>query len=182
VNTPRLLAGPDLRHGAESFDDHRGRLGPQPAGSPALIDPLTRSGLLGRGGAGFPVGVKWRSVADRSRGNAVVLANGAEGEPLSWKDRLLLTSRPHLVLDGAFIAAGSVGSEEVVLYVGERHQGALRALGQALAERPQSQQRMARIVSAPPRYVAGEESAAVHFVQSGLATPTTVRRGRSSAA
>jgi NADH:ubiquinone oxidoreductase subunit F (NADH-binding) len=174
MNALRLLAGQDLRGGAENLDQHRRRLGPQPSGTPALIDPLARSGLLGRGGAAFPVGVKWRSVADRSRGSAVVLANGAEGEPLSWKDRLLLTSRPHLVLDGAFIAAGSVGSEQVVLYVGERHTGALRALRQALAERPESQQRLARIVSAPPRYVSGEESAAVHFLESGVAAPTTV--------
>jgi NADH:ubiquinone oxidoreductase subunit F (NADH-binding) len=174
MNGLRLLAGPDLRGGAENLDQHRRRLGPQPAGSPALIDPLARSGLLGRGGAAFPVGVKWRSVGSRSRGGAVVLANGAEGEPLSWKDRLLMTSRPHLVLDGAFIAAGSVGSEQVVLYVGEQHGAALRALRQALGERPESQQRLASIVGAPPRYVAGEESAAVHFVQSGVATPTTV--------
>jgi NADH:ubiquinone oxidoreductase subunit F (NADH-binding) len=174
VTAPRLLAGPDLRGGAENLDAHRRRLGPQPAGSPALIDAVARSGLLGRGGAGFPAGVKWRAVAERSRGTAVVLANGAEGEPLSWKDTVLLTSRPHLVLDGAFIAAGSVGAEQVVLYVGERQRGAHRALGQAHAERPESQRRAARIVGAPPRYVAGEESAAVHFLEAGIATPTTV--------
>jgi NADH:ubiquinone oxidoreductase subunit F (NADH-binding) len=104
----------------------------------------------------------------------VVLANGAEGEPLSWKDRLVLASRPHLVLDGAFTAAGAVGADRVLLYVGERHADARRALTRALAERPEDQRRRARILSAPPRYVAGEESAAVHFVESGVATPTTV--------
>src|SRR5207244_6791902 len=128
----------------------------------------------GRGGAAFPVGVKWRSVSDRARGGAVMLVNGAEGEPVSWKDRLLLEARPHLVLDGAFIAAGTVGADQVVLYVGERHRRALEALSGALEERPVSQRRLARIVAAPPRYVAGEESAAVHFVQEGVATPTTV--------
>jgi NADH:ubiquinone oxidoreductase subunit F (NADH-binding) len=117
--------------------------------------------------------VKWRSVAERARGGAVVLVNGAEGEPLSWKDRLLLSSRPHLVLDGAFLAARAVGADQVVLYVGERHRGAVAALDRALAERPEAERRLARVLCAPPRYVAGEESAAVHFVQSGVATPTT---------
>jgi NADH:ubiquinone oxidoreductase subunit F (NADH-binding) len=173
MSASRLLAGPDLRGGAESLHDHRGRLGPEPAPGQSLIDTLGRSGLLGRGGAAFPVGVKWRSVAERSRGSAVVLANGAEGEPLSWKDRLLLASRPHLVLDGAFLAAAAVGAEQVVLYVGEQHRG-LGAIARALEERPAAERRLARIVSAPSRYVAGEESAAVHFLQSGVATPTTV--------
>ena len=59
------------------------------------------SGLLGRGGAGFPVGRKWRAVAEHSAGDAVVVVNGAEGEPRSAKDRVLMERRPHLVLDGA---------------------------------------------------------------------------------
>jgi len=54
-----------------------------------LISILEASGLQGRGGAGFPVGRKWRSVAERSGGRAVILVNGAEGEPLSIKDRFL---------------------------------------------------------------------------------------------
>src|ERR1700730_4576777 len=132
MNGLRLLAGPDLRGGAETMQEHRRRLGPWPAGDPGLVDVVGRSGLLGRGGAAFPVAVKWRSVSDRARGGAVVLVNGAEGEPLSWKDRLLLEARPHLVLDGAFIAAGTVGADQVVLYVGERHRRALETLSGAL--------------------------------------------------
>ena len=64
-----------------------------------LIDTIDQAGLRGRGGAGFPTAVKMRSVA-QGRGRAVVLANGTEGEPASYKDRLLLTGQPHLVLDG----------------------------------------------------------------------------------
>jgi NADH:ubiquinone oxidoreductase subunit F (NADH-binding) len=60
-----------------------------------------------------------------------------------------------------------------VLYVGERHRGALAAVGRALAERPEAERSLVRVLGAPPRYVSGEESAAVHFVQSGVATPTT---------
>ena len=62
-----------------------------------------RSGADRPGGAGFPTGRKMRSVAAR-RGKAVVVANGAEGEPASCKDRLLLTRVPHLVLDGIALA------------------------------------------------------------------------------
>ncbi|MEA2667767.1 MAG: [NiFe] hydrogenase diaphorase moiety large subunit, partial [Chloroflexota bacterium] len=98
---------------AESLASHRQRLGPLPAlASGELIAELESSGLLGRGGAGFPVGRKWRTVAQRSSGHAVVLANGAEGEPLSHKDRSLMAARPHLVIDGALLAARTVGADD----------------------------------------------------------------------
>lgn len=169
-----LLAGPELTRGPETYRDHVRRLGPTPDAGQSLVDVLERSGLRGRGGAAFPVGTKWRSVASRSRGSAVVIANGAEGEPLSRKDRTLLAARPHLVLDGAFMAAASVGASEVVLYVGEEHGTAYQAVAHALNERPETSRLTVRLVPAPARYVAGEESAAVHFVNSGVAAPTTV--------
>jgi Na+-translocating ferredoxin:NAD+ oxidoreductase RnfC subunit len=164
MRAARLFSGPDLGAGAESFGDHSRRLGPAPPGDGGLIATLERSGLLGRGGGAFPVGRKWRSVAGRRGRSAVVLANGAEGEPLSWKDRLLMAVRPHLVLDGAFLAAAAVGAEQVIFYVGEEHRAAGAAMGQALSERPGRQRSTARLVASPSRYVAGEESAAVHFL------------------
>jgi len=148
------------------------RQGPLPAGGPDLIAALERSGLRGRGGASFPVGTKWRSVAGRAGGGAVVLANGAEADPLNRKDQTLLSSRPHLVLDGAFLAAQTVGANQVILYVGERHRTAQAALARALGERPAPQRGRARIVIAPPRYVAGEETAAVNYIETGVAVPT----------
>ena len=171
---PRLFAGPDIAAGWENLADHQSRLGPLPRGGSELIDTLERSGLLGRGGAAFPVGLKWRSVARRSGGSAVVLANGAEGEPLSWKDRLLMAARPHLVLDGAFLAAATVGAGQVVLYVSRQHEAASAAMAGALSERPAAQRQRARIVASPARYVAGEETAAVHFVDARAAVPTAV--------
>jgi NADH:ubiquinone oxidoreductase subunit F (NADH-binding) len=167
-----LFDGPDPRAGAESLMDHERRLGPLPPARPDLIGAIERSGLLGRGGASFPVGTKWRSVAGRSRGAAVVVANGAEGEPLSRKDQLLMWSRPHLVLDGARLAADAVGADRVVLYVGEEHRSAAASLARALAERPLARRRGFAMVAAPARYVAGEESAAVRFVNDGVAAPT----------
>ena len=84
-----------------------------------------------------------------------------------------MISRPHLVLDGAFLAADTVGADRIVLYVGERHKNALTSLERALRERPAVETRRIEIHSAPARYVSGEESAAINFVNSGAALPTT---------
>jgi NADH:ubiquinone oxidoreductase subunit F (NADH-binding) len=174
ASEPRLLAGPDPRLGAEPYRSHLRRLGPlrPPMG---LIETLERSGLGGRGGAGFPVGTKWRAIAGRPAGApAVVLANGCEGEPLSRKDRFLMTARPHLVLDGAFLAQRALGAERVILLVagdlGEAH----AAMAVALAERPEVERRSARLIAAPPRYVSGESSAAVNLANIGISVPTNV--------
>ncbi len=167
----RLLDGRDLALGAEGLAQHAGRLGPLPATGRALIDLLVGSGLTGRGGAGFPVGLKWRSIAAASHGSAVIVVNGAEGEPRSKKDRLLMTSRPHLILDGAFLAARAVRAKSIVLYIGEGHHAARQSMTQALMERTEAESRLVRTVSAPARYVAGTSSAAVHLVNEGIATP-----------
>jgi NADH:ubiquinone oxidoreductase subunit F (NADH-binding) len=141
--------------------------------APNVIDTLVASGLLGRGGAGFPVGRKWRAMAQRASGRAVVVVNGAEGEPASFKDRILMAHRPHLVVDGAILAADAVGADEVVFYVGEEHDAAGRAIGRAIAERSSELRRPVRLLKAPTGYVAGEASAAVNFIDTGVARPTT---------
>lgn len=169
----RLLAGRDLATGSEGLAEHVRRLGPVPTPGPSLIELLVRTGLTGRGGAAFPVGTKWRSVAVGSNGSAVIVVNGAEGEPHSKKDRLLMTARPHLILDGAFLAARAVRANQVVLYVGEEHYAARQSMARALAERTDKERRLVRTVAAPARYVAGASSAAVHLVDAGVATPTT---------
>jgi NADH:ubiquinone oxidoreductase subunit F (NADH-binding) len=104
---PRLLAGPPPASGPERLEAHRARLGTLPPRTDRrdVISVVEASGLLGRGGAGFPVGRKWRAVAEHAAGDAVVVVNGAEGEPRSAKDRVLMEHRPHLVLDGAAVAA-----------------------------------------------------------------------------
>jgi NADH:ubiquinone oxidoreductase subunit F (NADH-binding) len=180
--TGRLLEGPALALGAESLADQRARLGPLPGRPDGEVIPiLAAAGLLGRGGAGFPVARKWSSVAQQAsaRGiGAVVLANGAEGEPLSAKDRVLMTTRPHLVLDGAELAAAAVGAGRIVIYLGSEHPGAMTAMTHAISERIDAPQATLRIpvelVEAPQGYVSGEESAAVHFVNEGDARPTAI--------
>ncbi len=171
----RLLAGPRFEQGPEPYAEHVTRLGEPPYGfaGPRLIDSLERSGLLGRGGAGFPVGRKWRAVAQRARRGAVVIANGAEGEPRSAKDRALLTLRPHLVLDGAILAALSVGADTVRVYVGTEHREAVRAMANALAERPRVRGLSLELVEAPTGYVSGESSAVVRYLNEHDARPST---------
>ena len=78
-----------------------------------LIEQVELAGLRGRGGGGFPAGAKLRAVAG-ARGRPIVLVNAAEGEPASFKDRTLLQSLPHLVLDGGELAARAVGADEIV--------------------------------------------------------------------
>jgi NADH:ubiquinone oxidoreductase subunit F (NADH-binding) len=105
---------------------------------------------------------------------SVVLVNGCESEPLSRKDRLLLRSRPHLVIDGALIAAETVGADRAYLYVGERHTAGWASMSGALTERHPLERTRLRLVAAPSTYTSGEETAAVHFINAGVATPTAI--------
>src|ERR1700675_4413575 len=130
-----LLAGRDLALGFVGLAEHARRLGPLPAAGASDIELLIPSDLTGRGGAAYPAGLKWRSVAAQSDGTAVVIVNGAEGEPRSLKDRLLMTTRPHLILDGAFLAARAVRAKQVVLYIGEEHRSSQDSRARSLAER-----------------------------------------------
>ena len=170
----RLLAGPDFAAGAEPYAAHLARLGELPlhAAPRDLIGQLERSGLLGRGGAGFPVGRKWRAVAERSRRGAIVVANGAEGEPRSAKDQALMSLRPHLVIDGGILAAAAVGADELVFYVGREHHHAVATMHAALRARPMPHGLAARLVEAPTGYVSGESTAVVHFLNDRDARPT----------
>ena len=79
-----------------------------------LISLLDAARLSGRGGAGFPTG---RKIASVNGAKPVVVANGAEGEPLSAKDAVLLERAPHLVLDGLQLAADAVKADKVYVYV-----------------------------------------------------------------
>lgn len=137
----------------------------------SLLDHVDRSGLLGRGGAAFPLAVKLRTVRDAGRGagGTAVLANGEEGEPASVKDRWLLRHRPHLVLDGVRLAARIVNADTAFVYVSDA--GAARALESALALAPMDALAV-RVVTVDAGYVAGEETAAVRAVNGGPAKPT----------
>jgi NADH:ubiquinone oxidoreductase subunit F (NADH-binding) len=177
---PRLLEAyrPDATVG---LGEHLERYGPPPwrgrdrRGRGPLLGTVERSGLRGRGGAGFPTARKMRAVAEH-RGVPVVVANGAEGEPASQKDKLLLTGLPHLVLDGAALAAEAVGAAEVIVAVERQSRQALAAVAHAIAARHAAQLDPVsfRLLAVPGRYVAGEASAVVNYVNTGVAKPTYV--------
>ncbi|MBV9166017.1 MAG: SLBB domain-containing protein [Solirubrobacterales bacterium] len=175
---PRLLAGLHSSGQVLSALDHERVHGPLPAlRGGELIEMVQRSGLRGRGGADFPVGRKLRTVAamgGSSRGGvSAVVVNGSETEPASSKDRLLFTALPHLVLDGALLAAYAVGAREVIVNVNESAEGSLRVLEGAIADRGDSRVPI-RVVTGPDGYVAGEESAVIHRLNGGRPLPTFV--------
>ncbi|MBO0894366.1 MAG: SLBB domain-containing protein [Acidimicrobiales bacterium] len=171
---PRLLAGLPPDHRVVGLARHVEQWGPcWPAVKDpgALVDMVGRSGLRGRGGAWFPAGRKWQTVAREGRRTAVV-ANGAEGEPASRRDRLLLLRLPHLVLDGVELAAFGVHARRVVLYVKEELTGPLSA---ALRDREEAGIARAQVelAVAPCAYLAGEESAVVSHLNGRIpARPT----------
>jgi NADH:ubiquinone oxidoreductase subunit F (NADH-binding) len=128
-----------------------------------LIDKLSASGLAGHGGAWFPVATKWSSIRHGRFSRPVVVANGAEGEPASGKDALLLTRLPHLVLDGLSLAAAALEASQAVMYVpahlvrevesavdARRHLG-LDPVG-------------IQVIAAPDRFIAGQESSVVSIL------------------
>jgi NADH:ubiquinone oxidoreductase subunit F (NADH-binding) len=167
------MAGPAPGLGYERIGDHQHRLGVRPVGGEWLIDVLAQSGLRGRGGAAFPTWRKWAAVAKSSPSDPVVVVNGSEGEPLSAKDRTLLSYRPHLVLDGAALAADTLGATDIVLYLSRASEGVERTVKEALRERSRAglAEPRVRIVRTAHRYVAGESSAVVNRVSGGPAKP-----------
>ena len=139
-----------------------------------LLGEVESSGLVGRGGAAFPLAVKLRSVRDNARlvGGAVLVANGEEGEPASIKDRWLLRNRPHLILDGLRLAAAIVEAQRAYVYVSDAESA--RSVEAALSELdPETLDGIAiEVLTVPPGYVAGEETAAVQAINGGPVKPT----------
>jgi NADH:ubiquinone oxidoreductase subunit F (NADH-binding) len=181
---PRLLLGIDPQ-GTLALDDHVAIHGPLPSlgGSSsgrwlgrrthvggALIDELQRAGLRGRGGASFPTAAKIRAVAS-AKCRPIVVVNATEGEPASMKDRLLLQSLPHLVLDGAVLAAQALGAGQAIVCVCETNAD-LHSVERAIAERRTLGEGVElRFSVVPNGYITGQESALVNHLSGGPALP-----------
>jgi len=168
---PRLL--PAQPGAPASLRDHLAAFGVPPyrGGPRLLIAQIEAAGLTGRGGAAFPAHRKLTAVASQHR-RPVVVANGAEGEPASHKDKTLLWNSPHLVLDGLQLAAEAVGADRAALYV-HRHPGMRGRLTAALTERAAAglDRLSVELIEAPPRFLAGEESSLVSKLSGGPAMP-----------
>jgi NADH:ubiquinone oxidoreductase subunit F (NADH-binding) len=173
---PRLLAGLPANGTPMRWADHVALHGPPASyNGESILQEVEGSGLTGRGGAGFPTFRKMASVAhSRSGRSPVIVANGAEGEPASSKDLLLLACLPHLVLDGIAAAATVVGARRAVLCLHEGSPVAER-VDAALAERRGAgvDPCPVEIEIVPARYVASEESALVQWISRGVGLPTT---------
>lgn len=173
---PRLLAGVRRRDVPATLEEHTACYGAFPDLDPkGIVAAIEESGLLGRGGGGFPTGAKLAAVRAQ-RGRRVVVANGVEGEPLSLKDKLLLRTVPHLVLDGLELAAAAVGARDAIIAVAASARPELAALEVALRERRRAGlDRIGVIVApAPDRFVVGEETALVAWLSGKPAKPTLV--------
>ncbi|HTQ68248.1 MAG TPA: NADH-ubiquinone oxidoreductase-F iron-sulfur binding region domain-containing protein [Solirubrobacteraceae bacterium] len=180
---PRLLAGVrDER--ALTLDEHSALHGELPAvggggrsrsrtKARRLIEEVEAAGLCGCGGGGFPTATKMRSVAG-ARGRAIVVVNAIEAEPPSFKDRTLLELAPHLVLDGAVLAAEALRADEVVVAIGEHAGGSAASTYAAIQERSRAAQGRVTLTlaSVGGGYVAGQESALISGLEGREALPT----------
>ena len=153
-----------------------------------LIATILDAGLRGRGGAGFPTGVKWRTVAD-SRSSVeptAVIVNAAEGEPGTFKDRAIIRRNPYRVLEGALIAARAVGAPEVIIAIKSSFRPEIRRLRAAISEfSAEGLHDVAmRIVEGPADYLFGEESALEEVIEGRYPFPRVTppyRRGLDNA-
>ena len=99
-----------------------------------VIDEITRAGLRGRGGAGFPTGIKWGFARKSPSRQKYIVCNADEGDPGAFMDRSVLESDPHSVIEGMLIAGYAVGASEGYIYVRAEYPLAIRRLEIALAE------------------------------------------------
>jgi NADH:ubiquinone oxidoreductase subunit F (NADH-binding) len=130
----------------------------------AIIDEVEASGLRGRGGAGFPTGRKWRTVAAYRSPTAAttVVVNAAEGEPGSFKDRMILRTNPYRTLEGALVAARAVGADRVIVATKSSFTQEVARLRRAAAEMTTAGWTdgvAIEVFAGPSSYLYGEETA-----------------------
>ncbi|MEV1290575.1 NADH-ubiquinone oxidoreductase-F iron-sulfur binding region domain-containing protein [Micromonospora sp. NPDC049679] len=164
VGVPRLTAGLDEfgRLDLLAHEEVHGPIGPLSTSD--LIRLTDAIALQGRGGAGFPFAKKIRAVLESAAKQdkpTVVVVNATEGEPAAWKDKVLLTRAPHLILDGAALAGFALDAEEIVIGIADDGVGGA-SLAAALAERRMPVK--TSIVTVPHRFISGEGGALVRGI------------------
>lgn len=164
LGSARLLAGAGFR--AVTHAEHRAMAGPLHHRSHSWLSSAARTvGLLGRGGAAFPVAVKLAAVPAGRR--TEVLVNGSESEPASLKDRVLMRRAPHQVLDGALVVASALRTDRVTIAVHDR--AAADALADAREERADAAH--VRVTLTSSGFVGGEVQALVNGLDGRAAVP-----------
>jgi len=147
-----------------------------------VIEQMKRSGLRGRGGAGFPVWKKWRIAADAKAGQKYVICNADEGEPGTNKDRVILSNDPNSVFEGMAIAAYAVGADRGYLYLRREYPYVAPVLERALdSARHENCLGMnilgssfsfdIEVISGGGAYVCGEETALIESIEGRRGEP-----------
>jgi NADH-quinone oxidoreductase subunit F len=168
----------------KSFDDYasggggRGLEIALGAGAEAVIDEVAKSGLRGRGGAGFPTGEKWRSIRSTGTGTRFAVCNAAEGEPATFKDRTLLRTNPYQVLEGLAIAAYAVGAERAYVGLKETFAEEVQAVDRALRKMREADALgpiAFELVLGPDLYLFGEETGLEEVIEDRPPLPRIAR-------
>src|SRR5262245_45056670 len=147
-----------------------------------LIKLISDAGLRGRGGAGFPTGKKWQFTREAPEQPRYLIMNGGEDEPGSKKDRVLLENLPHLVIEGAILAAYAIGAAKAYLYINANYDVAIKSINDALSEAKNAGYWGENIsgsgfnldfelIPAPHNYVAGEDTAVLEVIEGKKAWP-----------
>ncbi len=147
-----------------------------------VVDAMIKSGLRGRGGAGYPTGLKWATVAKTASQQKYVICNADEGDPGAFMDRSVLESDPHCVLEGMAIAAYAVGAGQGFIYVRAEYPLAISRLQTAIKQAKQHGLLGSGIFESPfnfnidlrigaGAFVCGEETALMSSVEGKRGTP-----------
>ena len=147
-----------------------------------VVEEITKSGLRGRGGGGYPTGLKWATVAKMPGERKYVICNADEGDPGAFMDRSVLESDPHLVLEGMAIAAYAIGATEGYIYVRAEYPLAIHRLQIAIKQAKKLGILGSQIFDSPfdfkidirigaGAFVCGEETALIASVEGGRGTP-----------
>ena len=147
-----------------------------------VISEVTKSGLRGRGGGGYPTGLKWATVAKMPGNQKYVICNADEGDPGAFMDRSVIESDPHLVLEGMEIAAYAVGANHGYIYIRAEYPLAIKRLQKAIQQSKKYGILGTQIFGSPfdfkvdirigaGAFVCGEETALIHSVEGGRGTP-----------
>jgi NADH-quinone oxidoreductase subunit F len=154
----------------DTWDGGQGLLRARDLGPAGVVEVLERSGLRGRGGAGFATARKWATIraGDVEVGDRYVVANGAEGEPGTFKDRVLMRRNPYQVIEGLAIAATSVGAVAGYVAVKASFEPEIEALRRALTEMAEAGlvgDVPITLVSGPDEYLFGEEKGLLEVIE-----------------
>jgi NADH:ubiquinone oxidoreductase subunit F (NADH-binding)/DNA-binding response OmpR family regulator len=150
----------------------------------AIIAEIKESGLIGRGGAGFPTGLKWEAAFNQAETEKYFVCNAEEGEPGTFKDKMLLDQNPHKVIEGIIIGAYAIGSSEGYVYIKDKYGDSADVVEKATRDAQargllgknilgSSFSFTLRVMRMPSAYICGEETALCRSIEGKRATPKT---------